>query len=191
MTKNAQILMLKKEKSAYGGELLKTRKGRLRGRPLSTKDTMHVVLRSTKAVKEWSFLKKTKEIRAVIKKFSTRYGVKIISIAIVGNHIHIHLKLGNRYTYAPFIRATTSAIAMLITGASRWNPLRTEAHKQKSSAKTSNKFWDYRPYSRVVESYRAYLNLKDYIMINKYEGFGYDRDQAKFLIGWDRAKDTG
>ena len=173
--------MLKKEKSAYGGELLKTREGRARGRVIDTKNTMHLVLRSTKAVKAWSFTKHFKPVRAVIKKFATKYGVRIISVAVVGNHIHMHIKITNRYAYPSFIKATTGAITMVVTGCSRMNPLKKE----------SGKFWDYRPYTRVIQSFKEYLNLKDYIEINRYEGFGYTRDQAKFLIGWQKAANTG
>lgn len=38
-SKNPQLNFLKKASRAYGGELLKTRKGRLRGRPIDTKNT--------------------------------------------------------------------------------------------------------------------------------------------------------
>ena len=175
--------MLKKQKSSYGGELLKTRKGRSSGRPLDTKNTMHLVLRSSKAVGKWSlkFGQNPLKIREIIKFFSSKYGIKIISLAIVGNHIHLQIKLSNRFTYPPFIRAITSAIAMAVTGASRWNKLKKEA---------KDKFWDYRPFSRVLQSYRAFLNLRDYIEINKLEGFGYNKNQARFLLAWDRTENS-
>ena len=173
--------MLKKEKSAYGGELLKTRAGRARGRPIDTKNTTHLVLRSTKATKAWSFLKHFKPIKAIIKNFAFKYGIRVISMAIVGNHIHMHIKITNRYGYKAFIRAITSAIAMTVTRASRWNPLKKNA---------SDKFWDYRPFTRVIQSFKDYLNLKDYIEINRFEGFGYTREQAKFVIGWEAAINT-
>lgn len=170
-----QISLLKKQKSAYGGELLKKRKGRLSGRPLTTKETMHLVLRSTKAKGEWSFKRPKNEhkIQQIIHKFSIRYGVKIISMANVGNHLHFQIKLSHRYTYKPFIRAITSAIMMAVTNASRWH---------KKLASQSQKFWDNRPYTRFVQSFKAYLNLKDYIKINQLEGMGIDRDFARLLI---------
>jgi hypothetical protein len=47
--------MFKQADRNYGGELLKTRKGRSMGRPLDKKNSMHLVLRSSKAKNEWSF----------------------------------------------------------------------------------------------------------------------------------------
>lgn len=175
-----QIELLKKQNKSYGGELLKTRKGRSGPRPLATKDTMHLVLRSSKAVGEQSFKrpKNAARIRQIVNKFAFKYGVKIISLANVGNHLHFHIKLTNRFTYRPFIRAITSAIAMAVTGASRWNPLKMQA---------KDRFWDYRPFTRVVQSFRAFLNLKDYIQINKLEGYGCRRDEARFIVAWDAA----
>lgn len=171
-TKNPQLSFLKKASSAYGGELLKTRKGRLRGRPLDTKNTMHIVMRSSQAKGDWSFKKSKNEIKInhILSKFAHKYGVKIISFANVGNHLHLQVKLSSRRGYKPFIRATTSAIMMAVTGISRWN------------RGTPKKFWDYRPFTRVIESYLGFLNLKDYIQINQLEGFGYIRGEARWFI---------
>jgi REP element-mobilizing transposase RayT len=176
-----QLNLLKNENSAYGGVLMKTRKGRARPRPLSTRETLHLVLRSTKAKGGWSFAKtqNRKKIDELLRRFAKKYGVKVLSYANVGNHLHFHVKLSNRYLYAPFIRALTGAIAMAITGASRWKP-------------GKSRFWDYRPFTRVVKSFRAFLNLKDYIRINRLEGCGYSRSQARFVVSSKpaRAYDT-
>lgn len=173
--RNKQLQFFTKQQVAYGGVLLKTRKGRSQGRPLAVKQTMHLVLRSTKAVQERSFLKRATahKIQQILKKFSEKYGVKLLSVANVGNHLHIHLKLSNRRTYAPFIRAITSAIAMAASGTSRWC---TKAQKG------IKKFWDYRPFTKVVESHQYFLNLKDYVQINKFEGQGYSPRSAKAMV---------
>jgi hypothetical protein len=175
-----QIEMLRKESSAYGGELFKTRLGRSRPRPLSTRETLHLVLRSSKATGDWSFAMKgnRRKIQELLARFSRKYGVRVLSYANVGNHLHFHVKLSNRYLYAPFIRALTAAIAMAVTGCSRWKPLKAQA---------KDRFWDYRPFTRVVKSFRAFLNLRDYIHLNQLEGYGYSRHQARFFIAWDRA----
>jgi REP element-mobilizing transposase RayT len=171
-----QISFLHAQPKAYGGSLLKTRKGRSSGRPLDTKNTMHLILKSSKAVGEWSFRKSQNEkvIKVIIAKFAHRFGIKILSLANVGNHLHLQIKLSNRYTYTPFIKAITGAIAMAVTGKSKWNG---------SSSKMRLKFWDYRPYSRVVKSYRAFLTLRNYIQINQIEGYGYRRNEARFIFG--------
>lgn len=172
-----QLSLLKKQSSAYGGELLKTRKGRSTGRPLSTKSTMHLVLRSSKAKGKMSFQKFRKEITQILAKFSEKHAVKIVRFANVGNHLHLQIKLANRFTYKPFIRAVTSAIAMKVTGRNRWTTSDTESN---------GKFWDLRPFTRVIESLKALLTLKDYIEINELEGFGYTRVDAKWEMALEK-----
>ncbi len=182
-----QRLLLKNEPKAYGGELLKTRKGRSRGRPLDTKNSTHMVLRSSKAKGEWSFLrpKNARAVREIFTRFSRKYGVKVVQLVNVGNHLHVHIKLTNRHTYKPFIRAVTGAIAMAITGRTRWNPtahLKSMSTKTSGKEKTKLKFWDYRPFTRVVMGWRAILTLKDYLKINELEGRGYSRATARNLL---------
>ncbi len=182
-SKKPQLQLLQRENSAYGGELLKKDKNRKRGRPIVTNHTMHLVLRSTKAVGEWSFKRpqNEKKIKEIIEKFSQKYGVRILSLANVGNHLHMQIKLGNRRAYYAFIRAITAAIAMAVTQISRWNKLANKSVEDKKWH-----FWDYRPFTRVVESFKAFLNLRDYIRINALEGAGTPRAAARFLIKHDK-----
>jgi len=175
--RSPQSAMLAKERSSYGGILLKTRAGRRRGRPLSTKETMHLVLRSSRAKGNWSFRRShnAAQINQIIDKFSLRYGVRVISMANVGSHLHLQIKLSNRFGYRPFIRAVTGAIAMAITGRNRWNLTENKLNDRE-------RFWDYRPFTRVVESFKALLNLRDYVRINQLEGVGYRRTEARFML---------
>jgi len=103
MKRNPQLKLFKDDKKFYGGSLRTTRKSREMTRPLSTQDSMHLVMRSSKAVDEWSFRKPKheREIERIVKKFSTKFGVKILSLGNVGNHLHFHIRLGNRYRYKP------------------------------------------------------------------------------------------
>lgn len=175
--KPKQLSLLKGTKNAYGGDLRKTRKGRAGARPLSTRETMHLVLRSSKARGEFSFLrpKNNKAVRSIVEKFSFAYGVRVISMANVGNHLHLQIKLGNRHTYRPFIRAITGAIALAVMG------------RRNKAAPARSKFWDYRPFTRIVQSLPAILNLKDYIRINELEGQGDARQTARFIIEMESA----
>ncbi len=166
--KPKQLSFLKSQPKSYGGELLKTRNGRQGPRPLDTRHTMHLVLRSTKARGDWSFRKpeNRKRIAEILARFARRNGIRIHHSANVGNHLHLQIKLSNRHTYKPFIRAITAAIMMAVTGASRWK-------------KVPGRFWDYRPFSRVVTGRRAFLTLRDYIRVNVLEGYGYNRINAR------------
>ncbi len=173
MTKNLQLSFLESQPKAYGGDLLKTRKGRKGPRPLDTRHTIHLVLRSSRAKGSWSFKKPENErkIRAILDRFSRKNGIRIHQQANVRNHLHLQIKLSTRQTYKPFIRAITSAIAMAVTGASRWKRI-------------EGRFWDRRPFTRVVIGRRAYLALRDYIRVNILEGSrGYDRVNAR-LHAW-------
>lgn len=172
--KQRQLSLLKKQERAYGGDLLKTRKGRQGGRPLDTKNSMHLVLRSSKAKGSMSFRapQNRKRVEGIVAKFSTKYGIKIFSLANVGTHLHLHMKLANRHTYRPFIRAVTAAIAMAITGKSRWQ-------------KMKEKFWDYRPFTRVTVGFKGFLKLSDYLFINKLEGIYGDRTYAELVVRGD------
>lgn len=176
-----QLDLLKKESKAYGGELMKKRKGRLGPRPLATKHTMHLVLRSSKAKGDWSFRKHKNKINQLVDKFARKYGVQIFSMANVWSHLHLQIKLSNRHTYRAFIRALTAAIAMAVTGASRWKPMKKLL---------KGKFWDYRPFTRVVIGLRAFLSLEDYIAVNQLEGQGYDRDHARLVVENFRREST-
>lgn len=177
MAKPTQTTLLKNVKSAYGGDLRKTRKGR-GARPLATRQTMHLVLRSSKATGEWSFRhpRNRRRVKTIITKFASKNGVRILSMANVGNHLHLHIKLSTRFAYGSFIRAITGAIAQAVTGRTRW------MHRRLRSAQDSLKFWDSRPFSRIVESWKAVLNLRDYIRLNQIEGGGASRRDARAWI---------
>jgi REP element-mobilizing transposase RayT len=170
-----QMSILKSKTSAYGGELSKTRSGRSGPRPISIKHSMHLVLRSSKAVGPWSFRKARNEaaIKNIFVRFGHKYGIQILRLANVGNHLHLQIKVANRYTFKAFIRATTAAITSVVTKCNAHQPLK------KCFA---DRFFDYRPFTRFVVSRRDFLGIKDYIEINQLEGFGALRAEARYII---------
>jgi REP element-mobilizing transposase RayT len=149
---------------AYGGQYLRTRAGRKGARRLGLKKSIHFSMRSKQARGVWSFKKpkNNQAIRAILKKFSGKYKVKVHSEAINLNHLHLHLSLPNRHDYNRFIRAITGAIAMAVTSASKNNPL-------------SKRFWDTRPYSRPVYTETSFKRVTDYVRVNMFEALGLDR----------------
>lgn len=159
----------------YGGDLLRTRKGRQGPRPLSVDNSMHFVLRSTQAKGRWSFRQPRhfQRIEKILKSFAEKHGIDIYSQAIHLNHVHLQAKVPSVQSYKRFIRAITAAIAMAVTGMSRWNPL-------------DIKFWDRRPYSRIVLGYAEEVTLHDYIEINNYEAAGFTREEARRRYHRDR-----
>jgi len=134
---------------------------------------MHLVLKSSKAKGEWSFLRKKREIERLFREFGKRYGVSILSLANVGKHLHAHIRLSHRYTYKAFIRGLTSAITMLVTGCSRVRPL-------------VGRFFDRRPFTRIVFGLKGLKAINDYVLINQMEGTGVPRWVAEEHIAWLR-----
>lgn len=116
-------------------------------------------------------------IRTIIEKFSAKYGVKVYSFANVGNHLHFHIQLSNRHSYRSFIRAVTGAIAMAVTGTSRWKKLKSVA---------KDRFWDYRPFTRVLVGFKSFLGIRDYVRINQLEAGGVVREEARWIVRMTR-----
>jgi REP element-mobilizing transposase RayT len=166
------------EKSEHGGSLKNPQKRR---RPLAIRSTMHLVLRSSKARKQMSFRRHQGAIAKILKNFAKKYHVELLSTANVGNHLHLHMRPTSRKSYQAFIRAITAVIMMRVTGFSRWNPKPEDFQ-----------FWDQRPYSRIISTWREFLSLKNYVTINAWEGFGVSRAVARNFtkLGW-LAPDSG
>ncbi len=165
-----QESFFKNQSHAHGGELYRKRKGR-GPRPLDTKNTIHLILRSSQAIDDLSFLKPKNKtvIEHYIQKFARRFSIQVIGLANVGNHIHLHIKLSNRFTYKPFIRALTSAI---VTGIKKLN----------RSTNIVGKFFDLRPFTRVTQGRKDFVGVCQYIEINILEAQGFMRSVAEALI---------
>lgn len=157
-----------------------TRKGRSHGRPLATKRSMHLVLRSSAAKGDWSMNKPSNRLKVaqLIEKFARKNHIRIHSYANVGNHLHIHIQLSRIASYRPFIRGLTAAIAMAITGLSRWSDSGSLARVRLGG----RKFWDYRPFSRVVTGRRDFVGVNDYVAINQIEGSGIPRKLGSYAL---------
>lgn len=159
--------------SAHGGNLRCFRRGR-GARPLSSRTSMHLVLRSTQATGARAFNTPGNRARVnrILVRFAAKHGLKIRHpIGNAGNHLHLHIQMNHRRSYYRFIRAVTSAIATSIGGVPA----------------AGKKFWDYRPFSRIVETIRQLRRLEDYIYVNDLEGKGISRQAARWIIGKERA----
>ena len=164
MTRNPHFQELL-AKSAWGGALYKTRAGRVGRRPVATTHTMHFVLRSSKARGRYSFWKHRQRIAQLIQRFACKHRIHVHGMANVGNHIHLHVRVGYRQGYIKFIRAITSAIATLVTKRER-----------------IGRFWDQRPFSRIAYGRKAFCRVRDYVDVNELEGMGLDRASARYWI---------
>ena len=152
-----------KESLSFGGSLLKNSHARS-PRPISTKECLHIVLKSDKAEKsETQDLRLTKtksEIEALVKTKTSEHGIRIHELAIASNHIHILISLKNRRKYLSWIRRLTGLIARKMLGAEKGRPGGTS-------------FWTHRPFTRVVFWGRDYWGVKNYIVRNILEAIGF------------------
>lgn len=161
--------------SDYGGSLMKSRDGRMGPRPLATKQSMHLMLKSSLARGKWSFAHHEEAIYEVTQRFCERYDVDLISLASAGNYLHFHIRLSSKRNFAPFIRGLTAALMMAVTGTSRW-------HKPKVLVNKS--FWDRRPFTRIIPNSKAQLTSKDYAEINDLDST--DSASAASRLHWRR-----
>lgn len=151
-------------------ERLKTREfggDRVRGnpreaRPISVKRPMHLVMRSSLASGERSFLRpaRARSVRTIIDRAALAHGVKVYRLANSGNHLHLIVLPDSRKSFQRFIRTISGLIARLTLG--------TERGRAKNL-----KFWDARPFTRILEWGRDYRRACAYLLRNTLEAHGF------------------
>jgi putative transposase len=161
-----------KKMHSYGGTFRSKAKNR-GARPLSTKDPIHLVLRSSKAISTQSFRhpSKQKRVHQMIQSHCRKYGIKLHQFANAGNHLHLLLKIPKRHVYLRFIRSLTGSLALAQTGSNKLSKLK-------------ERFWDFRPFTRVVVSRRGYQITRDYVILNQLEALKiipYQKQRLKSL----------
>ena len=196
MKKQKQYSFFKPHVKFHGGALLyRKRKGI---RPLSSKDSIHFELRSQWAMGADSFLARRnhKAIQNIINRFANRFGVRIYQQAINSNHIHLLLRITNRILYRAFIKAISGKIASHVMGSQSFrlfsetrtttklrllktfknNQLIMQVSKQGHGPNTeelSHSFWQFRPFSRVVNWGKDFNKCTSYLKQNILEALGF------------------
>lgn len=191
-----------------GGSVTKNANGAVRrvrtsnpktARYIDPKGFLHLVLRSTLAIGERSFLMRDRTIRKILYDQAASTGVTIRSFANAGNHLHLIVSPHSRRAFKRFIRASTGLIARKTLGAERNSPWRNSSpadistsSSRRSTATTAQsldstpstaRFWDARPFTRIVRWGRDYLGLKNYLELNRIEvALGLDRDSARSML---------
>lgn len=151
--KQKTLFKLSEYKSDFGGELLILK--RKRRRPLSNKNSIHLVLRADIS-KSGSILKYKNQIEKIFNRYTQRFQVRLYKKALVSNHIHILARFESRQSYIQFIRSLTGQLAQTIG-------LR----------------WQHRPWSRVVNWGRSFQIAMQYIIKNQLEADGVIRYQPR------------
>ena len=147
----------------YGGSLRRRANGR-GARPLSRSKPIHLVLRSTAARGKLAFNRfgmgqNYNFVTDTVYDLAKVHGVKIDRYGNAGNHIHLLIRLAARHEYKSFIRALTGTLALMIP-------------KRAGLKVAKGKFWDERPFSRVVLGRRGAEIADKYVILNHLEGMG-------------------
>ena len=164
----------------HGGELRRKRAGRGK-RPLSTKDSLHVVFKMNRESHR-AGLRHHKSYALsmrIIDRYAKRFFIKIIQISIQGNHIHMLIRAGKRSLFHHFFRVVAGQIAQGLRRRVTDTPDDAIAERQ-----AKMKFWKYRPFSRVVKSWTAEKVVRNYIQLNEKEARGeipYSKDRLRGL----------
>ena len=168
LKKRQKQLLLNKDLTSqkeFGGAHLKKSHAKT-ARPISTKKAMHLTLRSTKAKGARSFLatrQRSQAIEKIIRTQGAKYGVKIYQYANVGNHLHLLIRATYRRGFIAFLRAISGLIARLVLGAERGS----------AKLKESTKFWDQRPWTRILAWMQDFRNVREYVKLNFNEAMGF------------------
>ena len=107
-----------------------------------------------------------RRVDSIVRGDARKFGLRVIEFANVGNHVHLLVRAGNRRLFLRFLKSISGRIAMLLTGARKGLGLWTKDDGAKDA------FWDKRPFTRVIESFRGYRVAKDYVVLNRLEAEG-------------------
>jgi REP element-mobilizing transposase RayT len=156
----------------FGGSKRLKRANARAPRPISIKRPMHLVMRSTLATGEFSFLraKRARKIETLVHKLGKETGVKVYRFANSGNHLHFIVLPSSRDAFKAYIKAVTGIIARLTLGVERGNS-------------KGLRFWDAKPYTRILEWGRDFRTACRYVLQNTLEALGFipyqPRSQAR------------
>jgi hypothetical protein len=155
-------------RTTHGG--LQTKRVRKNERPLSTKKSIHLVLKSKEAKGTLSFLhfKNKNVVEKIIREKARKFGIKIQDFANVGNHLHLKIKISSRENFQKFLKAITTLIARKVTGAKKGKPF-------------GRPFWEGLAFTRIITSSLQELNLKGYIQANRLEATKSYQARQKYL----------
>jgi REP element-mobilizing transposase RayT len=159
-----------------GSERLKKAHAR-EARPIAIKRPMHLVMRSTLATGERSFLraKRARKIETLVYKLGKECGVKVYRFANSGNHLHLIVLPSSRAAFKAYIKAVSGIIARITLSAER-------------GSAQGIRFWDSKPYTRILEWGRDFKTACQYVLQNTLEAIGFIAYQPRKRPSSKRAR---
>lgn len=133
---------------------------------------MHVVLKSEKATGTYSFLRQERGLISLIRNLGAKLGVQVKDAVVMGNHIHLSLRVHQRRAFKNYMRSLPGLIARKILKA------------EKGRASKLRHFFTGRPYSRIVaQGYKSFQALREYFELNRLEKLGFSKEESRSR-GW-------
>jgi REP element-mobilizing transposase RayT len=120
---------------------------------------MHVTLKSSVAVGKLSLFTQSRWIERLVRTTAKIFSVKIFEYSNNGNHLHLAVQARYRNEFKKFLMAVSGQVAQKITSSQKGKPL-------------ARKFWDFIPYTRIVEWGRDLEHVILYVMQNQQEALG-------------------
>lgn len=144
--------MIPKRKSEieFGGSLLKGK--RKSQRPLSTKNPMHLVLKSSNAKGRYAFNPTDQKLKTLIHQMARRFRVRVYSDAINWSHIHLVIRIYQRQDYVKFIRGLSGAMVLKL--------------------KAPKGFFEIRPFTKIGSWGRQFQVWREYLVRNQLQARG-------------------
>lgn len=168
-----QLSFFRESPRSFGGSAQKSHPKI--ARTLSSKESLHLVLKSAHAVGAFSMLrqKNVHKIEEIIRSQAKICRIKIYQFVNVGNHLHLVIKLRDVELFAQFIRAITGIIARHVLKRQRGS----EGILRNKESEKQKKFWVARPFTRLIAWGRDYKHIKNYMDKNR-------RQARSHFVAW-------
>ena len=126
---------------------------------------MHVVVKSSLAKGKYSFRgKNLGQVDRIVVQTSRRYGVKLHRYGNAGNHLHLLISSRNRVALQRWFKVLPQRVMFAVTGLNKETSLQELVGRKH--------FFDYRPFSRIVEGLRGFRYAANYVEKNILETEG-------------------
>lgn len=130
-------------------------------RPFSNAHAIHVTFRSSLAVGPNSFLcpRNWLWLQNYIPSLAHRLNIELYRWSVNGNHLHLVLRALDRKSFQTFLKVVASRTARFVLAVERGRAKRV-------------RFWDKRPYSRLLTWGPEFKNVLRYVARNSKEALG-------------------
>ena len=149
-------------------------------RPISSRDPIHLVFKANRENVPGGLRapRRYRLIYLLCDRYARRFFIKIESVSVQGDHLHFIVRTSRRSTLQNFLRVFSGQVSQQLAnnGLTRSGDV-TDTPAIASPGRGSKslvvnerqKFWKYRPFTRVVKSYQAHRIVQNYVRLNELE----------------------